>query len=51
MATYSYLVEHFAFLSYTQRSALQGDNPMSNMMSWILRAHLSPELFSPYSAL
>ena len=47
MATYSYLVAHFAFLSYMQGSALEGEKPMSNMMSWILR----PELFSPYSAL
>ena len=35
IATYSYLVEHFAFLSHTQGSALQGENPMSNMMSYI----------------
>ena len=35
MATYSYLVAHFAFLSHTQGLALHGENPMSNMMSWI----------------
>ena len=51
MATYSYLVAHFAFLSHTQGSALQCEKPMSNMMSWILWDHLRPELFSPYSAL
>ena len=51
MATYSYLVAHFAFLSHTQGSALQGEKPMSNMMSWIFWDHLRPELFSPYSAL
>ena len=51
MATYSYLVVHFAFLSHTQGSALQGEKPMSNMMSWIFWDHLRPELFSPYSAL
>ena len=43
MATYSYLVAHFAFLSHTQGSAFEGEKPMSNMMS--------PELLSPYSAL
>ena len=51
MATYSYLVAHFAFLSHTQGSVLEGEKPMSYMMSWTLRAHLRPELSSPYSAL
>ena len=51
MAAYSYLVAHFAFLSHTQGLALQGEKPMSNMMSWIFWDHLRPELFSPYSAL
>ena len=51
MATYSYLVAHFAFLSHTQGSALEGEKPMSNMMSWIFWDHLRPELLSPYSAL
>ena len=51
MATYSYLVAHFAFLSQTQVSALEGEKPMSNMMSWIFWDHLWPELFSSYSAL
>ena len=51
MATYSCLVAHFAFLSHTQWSALEGEKPMSNIMSWILWDHLRPELFSPYSAL
>ena len=51
MATYSYLVAHFAFLSHTQGSAFEGEKPMSNMMSWIFWDHLRPELFSPYSAL
>ena len=51
MATYSYLVAHFDFLSHTQGSALQGEKPMSYMMSWIFWDHLRPELFSPYSAL
>ena len=51
MATYSYLVAHLAFLSQTQGSALEGEKPMSNMMSWILWDHLRPELFSPYNAL
>ena len=50
MATYSYLA-HFAFLSHTQGSALQGEKPMSNMMSWIFWDHIRRELFSPYSAL
>ena len=51
METYSYLVARFAFLSHTQGSALEGQKPMSNMMSWIFWGHLRPELFSPYSAL
>ena len=51
MATYSYLETHFAFLSHTQGSALEGQKPMSNMMSWIFWDHLRPELLSPYSAL
>ena len=51
MATYSYLVAHFAFLSHTQGSALEGEKPMSNMMSWIFWDHVRPELLSPYSAL
>ena len=51
MATYSYLVAHFAFLSHTQGSALHGEKPMSNMISWIFWDHLRPELFSRYSAL
>ena len=51
MATYSYLVAHLAFLSHTQGSALEGEKPMSNMMSWIFWDHLRPELLSPYSAL
>ena len=51
MATYSYSAAHFAFLSHTQGSALEGEKPMSNMMSWIFWDHLRPELFSPYSAL
>ena len=51
MATYSYLVAHFAFLSHTQGSAYEGEKPMSNMMSWIFWDHLRPELLSPYSAL
>ena len=51
MATYSYLVAHFAFLSHTQGSALEGEKPMSNIMSWIFWEHLRPECFSPYSAL
>ena len=51
MATYLNLVAHFAFLSHTQGSALQGEMPMSNMMSWIFSDHHRPELFSPYSAL
>ena len=51
MATYSYLVAHFAFLSHTQGSALQGEKPISNMMSGIFWDHFRPELFSPYSAL
>ena len=50
MTTYSYLVAHFAFLSHTQGSALEGEKPMSNMMSWIFWDHLRPELVSPYSA-
>ena len=51
MATYSYLVAHFAFLSHTQGSALEGEKPKSNMISWIFWDHLRPELLSPYSAL
>ena len=51
MATYSYLVAHLAFLSHTQGSALDGEKPMSNMISWIFWDNLRPELFSPYSAL
>ena len=51
MATYSYLVAHFAFLSHTQGSALEGEKPMSNMMSWIFWDHLRPERLSPYNAL
>ena len=51
MAMYSYLVAHFAFLSHTQGSALHGENPMSNMISWIFLDHLRPECFNPYSAL
>ena len=35
MATYSYLVAHFAFLSHTQGSALEGEKPMSNMIDRI----------------
>ena len=50
MATYSYLVAHFAFQSQTQGSALEGEKPMSNMMSWIFCDHLRPELLRPYSA-
>ena len=44
MATYSYLVAHFALLSYTQGSALEGEKPMSNMMSWIFWDHLRPQV-------
>ena len=51
MATYSYLVAHFAFLSHTQGSALEGEKPMSNMMSWIFWDHLRPELLSTNNAL
>ena len=51
MATYLYMVAHFAFLSHTQGSALEGEKPMSNMMSWIFWDHLRPELLSPYSVL
>ena len=51
MATYSYLVAHFAFLSHTQGAALEGEKAMSNMMSWIFWDYLRPELLSPYSAL
>ena len=51
MATYSYLVAHFAFLSHTQGSALQGEKPMSNMMSWIFWDHHRPGLLRPYNAL
>ena len=51
MATYLYFLAHFAFLSHTQGSALEGEKPMSNMMSWIFWDHLRPELLSPYSAL
>ena len=51
MATYSYLVAHFAYLSQTQGSALEGEKPMSNMMSWIFCDHLRPGILSPYSAL
>ena len=51
MATYSYLVAHFAFLSQTQGSALEGEKPMSNMMSLFFCDHLKPERLSPYSAL
>ena len=51
MATYSYLVVHFAFLNHTEGSALQGEKPMSNMMSWIFWDHPRPELFSQYNAL
>ena len=29
MATYSYLVAQFAFLSHTQGSALEGEKPMA----------------------
>ena len=36
---------------FPEQSALQGEKPMSNMMSWIFWDHLRPELFSPYSAL
>ena len=41
----------FAFLSHAQGSALEGEKPMSNMMSWIFWDHLKPERLSPYSAL
>ena len=51
MATYSYLVAHFNFLSHTQGSALQGEKSMSNVMSWIFWDHHRPEHFSLYSAL
>ena len=51
MARYSYLVAHFAFLSHTERSGLEGEKPMFNMMSWIFWDHLTPEHLSPYSAL
>ena len=51
MATYSYLVAHFAILSHTQGTALQAEKPMSTMMSWIFCDHHRPELFTPYSAL
>ena len=51
MATYSYLVAHFAFMSHTQGSALVGEKPMSDMMSWIFWDCLRRELFTPYSAL
>ena len=50
MATYSYLVAHFAFLSHTEGSALEDEKPMSNMMSCIFCDHLRPERLSPYSA-
>ena len=48
---YSYLVAHFAFLSQTQGSALEGEKPKSNVMTWFFWDPLRPELFSPYSAL
>ena len=51
MATYIYLVAHFAFLSHTQGPALEGEKPMSSMMSWIFWDHFRQELLSPYSAL
>ena len=51
MATYLYLVAHFAFLSHTQGSALKSEKPMSNMMSLIFCDHHRPGIFSSYSAL
>ena len=51
IATYSYYVLHVDFPIQTHRSALHGVKSIYSIMSWILCAHLSRELFRPYSAL